>query len=437
MQKSKKMLGLLLIMAMTVSILLTGFVKVTPATKVKPAVKKPVVKQVPVKKTTVTAWIQTFMADPAAEKVMWDGFVKKFEKENPSIKMNLQTIPWASRDQRMLTAFSADKGPDVVYLIPDHLSQFGYMGIIEPLDKLIPQKVKDGFMPNALQAATIDGKLYGLPMLETVMGWYYNTDMLKAAGWDINKLPTTWTEFLNCCEMVKKSGKIAYYGMELGGSPNMTYYPYLWQAGGDILDKKGNVIIDSAATRKSLAFMKELYTNGYVPADSITATDQHDALVKDQKIAIAYSGSYPTDAKDFKFNWKLGPALKDVKTATYGTIGSWAISHTSKNKAGAAKWITFLTEPAQMSTFLKNTGYFPTTKALQDMYKNDPVMNELAKQAKNVKTGVLHPAGRAILDIINPELQGVIMGKETADEAIKKLVPEIKQAVQDSLALKP
>lgn len=423
MKKGKKMLGLLLIMAVTFTTLLTGFTTTATA----PAVKK----------TTVTAWIQTFMADPAAEKVMWDGFVKKFEKANPTIKMNLQTIPWASRDQRMLTAFSADKGPDVVYLIPDHLAQFGYMGIVEPLNKLIPKKVTDGYMQNALDAATIDGKLYGLPMLETVMGWYYNTDMLKAAGWDINKLPTTWAEFLSCCEMVKKSGKVAYYGMELGGTANMTFYPYLWQAGGNILDKKGNVVIDSAETRKALDFMRQMYAKGYVPEDSITATDQHDVLVKEQKIAIAFSASYPNDAKDFKFNWKLGPALKDKNTATYGTIGSWAISHTSKNKAAAAKWLTFLTDAPQMSVFLKNTGYFAPTKALQDLYKNDPVMNELSKQAKNVIPGVIHPAGRAILDIINPELQGVVMGKETSDEAIKKLVPAIKQAITDSLALKP
>jgi multiple sugar transport system substrate-binding protein len=427
MKNSKKVIGLLLMMTFTITMLFTGFTKAAA----------PAVKKAPVKKTTVTAWIQTFMADPAKEKVMWDGFVKKFEKANPTIKMNLQTIPWASRDQRMLTAFSADKGPDVVYLIPDHLAQFGYMGIVEPLDKLISKKVKDGYMPNALDAATINGKLYGLPMLETVMGWYYNTDMLKAAGWDINKLPTNWTEFLACCEAVKKSGKVAYYGMELGGSVNMTYYPYLWQAGGNILDKKGNVTIDSAATRKSLEFMRTLYEKGYAPEDSITATDQHDVLVKEQKIAIAFSASYPVDAQGFNFNWKLGPALKDKKTATYGTIGSWAISHTSKNKAGAAKWITFLTEPAQMTTFLKNTGYFAPTKALQNLYKDDPVMNELSKQAKNVIPGVIHPAGRAILDLINPELQGVVMGKQTADEAIKKLVPAIKQAITDSLALKP
>lgn len=424
MKKGKRLLGLLLTVFVMFSSLLTGCggSKSTGSSTGK--------------QTTIISWIHPFMEDTDAEKKMWDGFVQKFEKENPDIKVNLQTVPWGSRDQRMLTAFSAGKGPDVVYLIPDHLAQFGYMGIIEPLDNLIPQNVKDDYLPNTLQAASIDGKLYGLPMLQTIMGWYYNTDMLKEAGWDTNKLPETWDEFLNCCKMIKeKTGKYAYYGMELSNFPQMTYYPYLWQAGGDILDKDGNVVIDSDATRKSMNFMRELYA--YAPEDSVTATDQHDALLKEQKIAIAFSADYPTLVKDCKFNWKLGPALKDQQQGTYGTIGSWAISHTSKNKEAAAKWITFLTAPDQMKIFLNNTKYFAPRKSLQDMYKDDPVMNELAKQAQYVKPGVVHPAGRSILLIINPELQGVVMGKETPDEAIKKLVPAIEKAVKDSLALKP
>lgn len=427
MKKSRKIVGLLLVMVMLFSIALTGCGGSKPAASGSKG------------ETKLTVWVHPFVTDPDASKKMWDEYAKKFEAQNPGIKVDIQNIPWANRDQRMLTAFSAGKGPDVVYLIPDHLSQFGSMGIIEPLDNLISADVKNDYYPNALQAATIDGKLYGLPMLETAMGWFYNLDLLKEAGWDTNKLPQTWDEFLAMCKMVKeKTGKFGTT-MELGGTANMSYYPYLWQAGGDILDKDGKVVIDNEGTRKSMEFLKTIYQSGYAPQDSITTSDAtaHKGLIKEGQVACSFTDTFIVDSKDYKFNWAMGPTLKDKVQATYGTIGSWAISHNSPNKEAAAKWITFLTAPEQMESFLKATKYFSPRKALKDMYKDDAAMNKLAEQVQYVRVGVVHPAGRPILALMNPELQGVVMGKETADQAVSKLVPAIDKAVKDSLALKP
>lgn len=427
MKRSKKTIGALLIVVMLFSAIVTGCGSGKSAADQSK------------KQTTITVWVHPFVTDPDASKKMWDGYAEEFEHQNPNIKVNIQNIPWANRDQRMLTAFSAGKGPDVVYLIPDHLSQFGTMGIVEPLDNLISDDVKNDYYPNALKAATIGGKLYGLPMLETAEGWFYNLDLLKQAGWNTNKLPETWDEFLAMCKMVKdKTGKFGTT-MELGGTANMTYYPYLWQAGGDILDKDGKTVIDSEATRRSMEFLKTIYQNGYAPQDSITTSDgsAHKGLIKDGQVACVFSDTFIVDAKDYKFDWALGPVLKDKNQATYGTIGSWSISHNSPNKEAAAKWITFLTSPEQMEPFLKATKYFPPRKALKDMYKDDAVMNKLAGQVQYVSVGVVHPAGRPILSLVSPELQGVVMGKETPDQAVNKLVPAINKAVKDSLALKP
>jgi multiple sugar transport system substrate-binding protein len=71
------------------------------------------------------------------------------------------------------------------------------------------------------------------------------------------------------------------------------------------------------------------------------------------------------------------------------------------------------------------------------MYKDDSVMNSLTEQVQYVRVGVLHPASRSIVPLIQAELQAVLMGKETSDQACTKLVPSINQAVKDSLALKP
>lgn len=388
-------------------------------------------------KKEITVWVHPFMKDQGAEQKMWNDFVKGFEEKNSDIKVNLQSVPWANRDQRMLTAFSASKGPDVCYLITDHLAQFGEMGIIEPLDSYIPEDVKKDYHEKALKAATLNGKVYGLPMLQTVMAYNYNLDLLEKAGWDTKKLPSNWNELMEMSKMVKE--KTGAYGMSmtLGNSPNSTLYPFLWQAGGDVLDEKGNYIMDSEAGIKSMQFMRDLYANKYVPDNSATALAEHDALFQEGKIAMILSEQLPTVFKELPFKYNVGPAFKEKEEVLFGTVGSWAMAHNSKNKEAAAKFMLYLTEPDNMKVFLNNTRYVPPKKSLQNIYKDDPYLNEMTKLAEFVRPGVIHPAGRSILSIINPELQAAVLGKKTPEQVVKDLKPMVEKAVKDSMSLKP
>lgn len=388
-------------------------------------------------KETVTVWVHPFMKDQGEEQKMWQSFVKSFEDKNQNIKVDLQTVPWANRDQRLLTAFSAGKGPDVVYLITDHLAQFGTMGIIEPLDKYVTEDIKKDFPEKILKGATVDGKLYGIPMLQTVMAYNYNLDLLQKAGWDTKKLPETWEDLMNMSKMVKE--KTGAYGMAmtLGNTPNSTYYPYLWQAGGNVINDKGEYTLDSEAGKKSLQFMRDLYANKYVPEDAATALTEHDALFQEGKIAMILSENLPSVFKELSFKYDVGPALKNKEQVLFGTLGSWALAHNSQNKDAAAKFILHLTSAENMKTFLTNTKYIPPRTSLGDMYKDDPYLNKVTKLAEFVRPGVVHPAGRSILSLLNPEIQAVVLGQKTPEKAISDAKPKVEKAVKDSLDLKP
>lgn len=385
--------------------------------------------------TTITAWIHPFLEDTTASDAMWDKYVSDFESANPNIKVDLQTIPWANRDQKMLTAFASGDGPDVVYLIPDHLSQFSYSGIIEPLDNLISSDVWNQYEPNALKAVTVNNKKYGLPMLETVMAYYYNLDLLTKAGWDTNNLPQTWDDLLNMCAAVKANTKGYGYTFEGGNVANMNFYPYIWQAGGDILDDSGNSVIASDATKNAMNFLKEICDKGYTPSDAITATTEHDQMVIDGDFACMYEdSSFLVNKDQYKYKWAIGPMLKNQTQATYGSIGSWAISHTSTKQDAAAKWITFLTQDDQMKTFLQATQYFSPKTTLSNMYSDNENMQKLSTMTQYVKVGVVHPAGRTIMTSVGAELQGVLLGKETADAACDNLTTSINAAVKKSIS---
>ena len=58
----------------------------------------------------------------------------------------------------------------------------------------------------ACRAANADGKLKTIPYQPNVFAFFYNKDIFTAAG--IEAVPTTWDEFLACCEKIKAAGYI-------------------------------------------------------------------------------------------------------------------------------------------------------------------------------------------------------------------------------------
>lgn len=79
--------------------------------------------------------------------------------------------------------------------------------------------------PVALEAYTIDGKLYAIPFDQGVVGFWYNKDLFAEAG--ITATPTTWTEFTGVVQTLKDAGITP---IALGGGdkwPIHYYWTYL------------------------------------------------------------------------------------------------------------------------------------------------------------------------------------------------------------------
>lgn len=389
---------------------------------------------------SISVWIHPFMGEVKDEEEMWNGFLKSFYVENPGIKVNFQSISWANRDQKMLSAFSAGMGPDAMYLISDHLIQFGSMGIIEPLESYIDEDTMGDYNDMALKSVTVNGHIYGLPILQTIVTYLYNVDLLKKAGVDTNKLPETWEEFDIMCEKVKAVGKLAtnYSG---GYNSYMTIYPVLWQAGGDVIDENGMVIINSPEAAKALLRIVNMYKKGYISKDSITMINDY-SLWENGDIAAYLTdngmiSSYVEGKSKCDFKVAVGPVLKDKVRATYGTVGSWTISKDSTHKEQAVKFIKFLTNKQSMEIFNKNTGYLPPRKSLAGMYGDKPEMKLLIESLQYAKAGVIHPAGRDITTRIIPAVSRTAMlEKRTPEEALNDAAELIYKALQDSIYLK-
>ncbi|THV26991.1 extracellular solute-binding protein [Glycomyces paridis] len=153
----------------------------------------------------------------------WQEFADGFAEEN-DITIDVQAIENQAFKDRMGTAAQSGDVPDIFHTWGGGvLAQQVEAGLVKDLTGKLD--CIDQINPIALEAYTIDGKLYGMPFDAGVVGFWYNIDLFDAAG--VTEPPATWDEFLVAVEKLKDSGVAP---IALGGAdqwPGHYYWTYL------------------------------------------------------------------------------------------------------------------------------------------------------------------------------------------------------------------
>ncbi len=141
---------------------------------------------------------------------------------DPWAKSNNITIKYNSSDQFDKLIQTRVQGGDVpniaIFPQPGIIKGFAAKSQVQALDGIVDiAKVKASMVPGVADAATVDGKVYGLPVSANVKSLYwYDKANFAAAGLTV---PTTQDELVALMDKVKAAGKTPLcYGMESGGA---------------------------------------------------------------------------------------------------------------------------------------------------------------------------------------------------------------------------
>lgn len=292
-------------------------------------------------------------------------------------------------------------GPDVAACALDWVTTLGTAGLLEPLDAYIAESGVDtgAYVQGAINASTIDGKLYGLPFRSETYVLFYNVDILKAAGFDA--APETWDEVLEIAKAVN-SPEVAGYGLcgANYGNFSFQYITMLRSSGGSILTED---LTRSALDSEAAIATAQLYRNlaDYAPASMLENDNvANRTLFASGKVAMYMSGIYDVP-EIIKANPDLNFACAVVPTAAGAQrktiLGGWsvAIPATSQNKEAAWKFVEFLTSSEVAALYTNTfTGTGVPAERFQDV---DAAIVE--PNAKALETAVALPAVGAIVPI--------------------------------------
>ncbi|WP_435747550.1 extracellular solute-binding protein [Microbacterium sp. PMB16] len=385
-------------------------------------------------KGEVTLWMYPVIRDEAASKDFWEATEADFEKEFPDVDLTIELQTFDKRDEQISAALAANSGPDIVLITPDQAATYLNVGGLLPVDDAIADD-RDAFYPATLDSATFEDELYGVPLFQNVFTTAYNKTVFDDAGLE---LPTTWDEIREAAPVLADNG-IAV--MDYLGTPeqtlNLSFYPFLWQAGGTVFSDDGaKVAFDSKAGVEALEFLVDLQKEGGLPADAATQA----VGIEGSPLAAGTVGIRPTTSPAELAQMRaalgddevvVGAPLEGETQTTYGNPGLLSLTSINKNENRAAAYavLSFLTSQDFQTELNAAAGNFPTRTDVEIAGDEaDRAAYEAALKVAN--PGEPNAAARQVMAVLAPYIQSALRGDLSPKEALEKAADEA-QAVLD------
>ena len=307
--------------------------------------------------------------------------VERFNTANPDSKITATFFQNDAYKQKIKTAIGAGQGPTMIWgWGGGGLKSYVDASQVEDLTDWFSQNaaVKDKIFPSSFGAATVNGKIYAMP-IETVQPivLYYNKKVFDKVG---VQPPKSWGEIM---ALVPKFNSAGVAPFSLGGQSrwtNMMWLEFLLdrQAGPEVFDNvfagKANAWSDPAVLDMLTKVQDLVKANGFIKGfSSITADSNADqALLYTGKAAMMLHGSWSygiqqSEGGDFVKSGGLGymnfPTVEGGKGDPSNTVGnpgqylSISSKATAEAKETAKKFFsTTLVDDEEVKGWIKSGG---------------------------------------------------------------------------------
>jgi ABC-type glycerol-3-phosphate transport system substrate-binding protein len=359
-----------------------------------------------------------------------EDLVAKFESENPGITVELLRDNDSAYYDKLVTQITGGQGPDIARVEPAKAPQYIASGWALPLDDVIDA---GEYFPAALDAVTSDGQLYGVPLEVEGLGLFYRSDLLAEVGFD--EPPATWEEFTEAATALTGDGR---YGAGLfGGWGAFEFYPWLWQAGAEVLNEDGTeAIFNSPEAVEALQLWVDLQATA-MPAGMATATeDDVKGPFISGTLGMFTSGPWAISALEeagIDGLWSVAPLPAGAESATVLGGMDLLVLENSEHPDEAKAFLAWLMADENIRDYYLAVGGVPAKTTLFDdpAFAEDPYLpafQDILDQARSRPTVA---AAGDVDSALGTAVQAALAGTATPQEALDTAVAEANEALSD------
>ncbi|WP_432985892.1 ABC transporter substrate-binding protein [Dactylosporangium sp. CA-233914] len=379
------------------------------------------------------------------------------------VSVAFEAVPFDSMYPKMVTAFRAGNGPDIMNTIEGGVAAAQAGDYIVPVDDVIDQHGRADFVGSFLHAVGKDGKTWAVPDWALHQEVYYRKDLFAAKN---IKVPTSWGELLTAAKQLDDpAGGVRGFSVPMASAlvAPQTYYQFLYANGVHTFDPQTGAYAldrDKAKAVAATQFMLELYKAASQPESRTwTWTDFRTAFVQGKSAmtldfgAVVGMANEQNPAMLDKIGvFQLPGPTADVKPQ--GSLGGgyfYMIGKSNDRRQQAAKSLVTCMMQADLQAARVNTRpvfALPATNsaAASTVYTGNPTVQKFSEQVQTIRDkslpqwyrygmeAGLNPLAGQIeaTTFVGDNLQAAAAGNQTAEQAFDKINAEMKRLAKVS-----
>jgi sn-glycerol 3-phosphate transport system substrate-binding protein len=400
---------------------------------------------------------------PRANETALQGLTDTFNSSQSDVKVTLvNQIDWEATFQKYKAGLGTGDLPDIVQLQETDQQQIIDTQTVLPASvcaKADKYSFSD-FLPRVISYFTVQGTQYAMPFNTSGPVLYYNKKAFSAAGLDPNSPPTTLDEVRADAEKLKANGVEAPLGLKTD-----PIFVEQWTAQANRLFANNSngrkaratkAVFGGASGQKIFSWMDGMVKDGLAVTNPDLGPSIYDDLlgIRSGSHAMAFDTSAALgtiksilDAGDDP-NIELGvapfPTPGGGKGGVFNQGGEMFMVNKSAPAKQAASWkfLKFLEEPENVTTWAIATGYIPIRKSsansteMQDYWAQNPgfkvAYDQLLGGADTVaSSGSVIGNNKGARDALRDAVNSMFLGGTSPKDALKSAVDGATGAIDD------
>jgi multiple sugar transport system substrate-binding protein len=373
---------------------------------------------------TVTVWMGSWYADQAPI------IIEEFEREYPHLNLEIEPLPINGYLDAAISAVLGGNPPDVLDLDAFMVSSLAGRGFLLPWDDYLDELNTEDFASGIWNAGIFNDTVYAVPNRGSTIIWYYNKTMFDEAGIPYPTEDWTYEDMLEMAQQITVPGERYGVGIAaaLSDPANVTasFAPAVWAFGGDFLNEDyTEFILNQPEGVRAIEFWTDLYrTHRVAPEGTLNYTTTRDLVPMfiNNEVAMIASGSQNIDQfREIEgLNWGV---INPPEGISVGGGWTFTIPYNAQNPEGAREFILWYTQPDVLSRLaIREPARLSATTTAP---WNSEEYQQVFRYAANTKSLPPIPAWSEISNIIITELQRVLQGTKSAQQAADDMAAQV------------
>ncbi|GAB4291964.1 MAG: hypothetical protein Kow0090_05680 [Myxococcota bacterium] len=361
----------------------------------------------------ITLW-HSYRAD---EKAALDEIIEGFNAAQRDIKVVALALPYDAFLQKLNAAVPHGNGPDMFIFANEMVGSWAENNLILPLPAGFIGFAYENFFEKTVNALTLGGKLYGLPLNYKSVLLFYNSDIIPA--------PPATTDDMIAIAKAHTDPVRKKYGLAYEATSFYHNAGFIFGMGGSVFTPEGRVMLNTKENADALGFIQGLVLEHKIVPEEATST-LVSQLFNEGRAPMAINGPWFIGEIDKRVNYAVSelPVISGTgkPASPFLTVeGIFLASPGSRRGSSLAFMRHLATGESAKIRATKARQPVAWMPAYEDKaISEDPIISAFHRQMESAVTLPNKPVMRSVWEPAQAALRRVLRGAYEPSAALRE-----------------